>query len=81
MRFVSTPTTAVNETSPAFATLEITPEPFPPTKTITIEPGTGGAAITLEASTNLVNWTSATNGVYTNLMEATFFRIKAERIR
>ena len=67
--------------SPAILTLEITPDSYPPDKAITLSPGPGGAAITLERSTNLLNWTSATNGVYTNLNEATFFRIKADRIR
>ena len=61
-------------------TLVIEPEAFPPDRTIIVAPGLGGAAITLECSTDLVNWTSATNGVYTNLPSAKFFRIKAERI-
>jgi hypothetical protein len=62
-----------------FLTLEIQPQVFEANKTITLAPG-AGAAITLEGSTNLVNWSSATNGVYTNLASAMFFRIKAERL-
>ena len=62
-------------------TIRITPESYPPDKAILIAPGTGGATISLECSTNLVNWTTTTNGVYTNLPVAKFFRIKEERIR
>ena len=37
--------------------------------------------IALECSTNLVNWSSATNGAYGgSLTEAKFFRIKVEKI-
>lgn len=64
----------------AMATFEITPQPFSPDKTITVPAGPGGAAITMECSTDLVNWTAATNGVYTNLLTARFFRIRAERV-
>jgi hypothetical protein len=60
-------------------TLEIQPQVFDANKSITLAPG-AGAAITLESSTNLVNWSSATNGVYTNVPSAMFFRIKAERL-
>lgn len=63
-----------------FATFEIMPEPFSPDKAVTIPPGLGGATVTLECSTDLVNWTTATNGIYTNLPAAKFFRIKADRI-
>jgi hypothetical protein len=62
-------------------TVRITPEAYPPDKSILVPPGTGGAAITLECSTNLVNWTATTNGVYTNLPAAKFFRIREERIQ
>lgn len=64
----------------AFATFEVTPQPYSPDKSITIAPGAGGAVITLECSTDLVNWTATTNGVYTNLPAAKFFRIRAERV-
>jgi hypothetical protein len=64
----------------AVLTLEITPEAYPPDKSITLAPGTGGAEITLQCSTNLVNWSPALNGVYTNLDQAKFFRIKADRM-
>jgi hypothetical protein len=73
---------ATNATWPrtGAVTLLIKPEVFPPDRTITVAPGIGGAAVTLECSTDLVNWTATTNGVYTNLPAAKFFRIKAERI-
>ena len=63
-----------------FCTLRITPEAYPPDKSILVPPGAGGATVTLECSTDLVNWTAATNGVYTNLLVAKFFRIQADRI-
>lgn len=62
-------------------TVRITPEAYPPDKSILVAPGSGGAVITLECSTNLLNWTSTTNGVYTNLPAAKFFRIREERIK
>ncbi len=66
--------------SPAFLTVEITPETYDVNRSITVGPGPGGAKITLECSTNLVNWAMATNGAsYTNMNEPKFFRIKAER--
>ncbi len=61
-------------------TLEITPEAYPPDKAITLAPGTGGAQVTLQSSTNLLNWDTATNGTYSSPPAATFFRIKADRI-
>jgi hypothetical protein len=64
----------------AFATFVVSPEPYRPDKSITIAPGAGGAVITLECSTDLVNWTATTNGIYTNLSAAKFFRIRAERV-
>jgi len=70
----------VNNVSAGLCTVKITPESYPPDKSILVAPGSGGAAITLECSTNLVNWMATTNGVYTNLPAAKFFRIKAERI-
>ena len=66
---------------PKFCTFRITPESYPPDKSLLIAPGPGGAEVTLEYSTNLVNWTATTNGVYTNVPVATFFRIKERRIK
>jgi len=60
-------------------TLEIQPQVFDANKAITLAPG-AGAVVSLEGSTNLVNWSTTTNGIYTNLPSAMFFRIKAERL-
>ena len=60
----------------AFCTIRVTPESFPPDRTILVPPGTNQARVTLECSTNLVHWSVATNGVYGPLPEAKFFRIK-----
>ena len=63
----------------AYVTLEIVPESFPPDKAIVIPAG-GGANVALECSTNLIDWVSASPGIYTNVPAAKFFRIKAERV-
>jgi hypothetical protein len=62
----------------ALCTFKITPEAYPPDRAILIPPGTNQARITLECSTNLVQWFAATNGVYGPLPEAKFFRIKLD---
>ena len=67
-------------TVPISITVEITPQSFPPDKTILVPPGTNQVAITLECSTNLVQWSPATNGVYGPMPEAKFFRIKAQPV-
>jgi len=63
-----------------FASLLITPEAFPPDRTLIALPGTNQTSITLECSTNLLDWSSTTNGVYGPMPQAKFFRIKAERL-
>jgi len=61
----------------AFATFDVEPGPFPPGKTVTIGAYSGNVQVTMEMSTDLVNWTPAVNGmVYTNSPDARFFRIK-----
>ena len=62
-----------------FATVEITPESFPPDKTLTIPQGTG-ANITFECSTNLLDWAPVWQGSYTNAPSNKFFRIRADRL-
>lgn len=69
---------AANQNSSALCTIRVSPEAFPPDRTILVPPGTNQARITLECSTNLVQWSAATNGVYGPLPEAKFFRIKLE---
>jgi hypothetical protein len=60
-------------------TLKITPESFPPDKTVVIPQGQG-ANIIMECSTNLIDWVTASPGAYTNVPSAKFFRIRPERI-
>src|SRR6267143_2248428 len=62
-----------------FCTIEITPESFPPDKTLIIPEGTG-ANITFECSTNLLDWAPVWQGTYTNAPSNKFFRIRAERL-
>lgn len=61
----------------SFATFDIEPAPFPPNKTATIGANTGNVQVTMQVSTDLVNWTTAVNGqTYTNSPDARFFRIQ-----
>lgn len=58
-------------------TFDIEPCPYPPDKTLTIGANSGNVTVTMENSTDLVNWTPAQNGAtYTNAPGARFFRIK-----
>lgn len=61
-------------------TLKIKPESYPPDKTLILPPGTNQVFVTLESSTNLVQWASATNGVYGSPNEARFFRINMQKL-
>ena len=74
IRLVSNPAVSL----PAFCTIRITPESFPPDKSIIVPAGTG-ANIALESSTDLIHWQSAVPGVYTNREQNLIFRIKADR--
>lgn len=59
-----------------YATFDIEPGPYPPGKAVTIGAYSGNVQVTMETSTDLVNWTAAVNGaVYTNSPTAQFFRI------
>ena len=59
----------------AYCTIRVTTEQYPVDKTLTVLPGTNSYQVTLEKSTNLVNWSTASNGAYTNGEVAMFFRI------
>jgi hypothetical protein len=73
---ISLITTGTNN-SKAIVTLDIEPAPFPPGRTVTVGAYSGSVQVTMEISTDLVNWTTAVNGlVYTNSPDARFFRIK-----
>lgn len=63
------------------ATFKITPDQYPPDRTVVVPGGPGGATVTMECSTNLVQWESAVVGTYTNLPGVKFFRIKLDRIQ
>ena len=64
-------------TAGCFATLDVEPAPFPPNKTATIGANAGNVQVTMQTSTDLVNWATATNGLtYTNSPDARFFRIQ-----
>jgi hypothetical protein len=64
----------------SYLTLKVMPESFPPDRTLILPPGTDQVQITLESSTNLVQWSSATNGVYGSPDEARFFRIHLQKL-
>ena len=71
--------TSSNNWSGTLITLEFLPGQTPPDRTLVIAPGTNLVAVALECSTNLVHWTTATNGLYGSPDAAKFFRIHAER--
>ena len=63
--------------SPAILTLDVEPGPYPPGRAVTVSAYSGNVQVTMEMSTDLVNWTPAVNAqVYTNSPDARFFRIK-----
>lgn len=64
----------------AFITFEILPATSSVDKTVIVPPQTNKVEITLESSTNLVSWATATNGVYGSPDEARFFRIHLRRL-
>lgn len=57
-------------------TVRITPVSFPPNQTLIVPPGTNQVQISMESSTNLVNWQTATNGIYGSPETVRFFRMK-----
>jgi hypothetical protein len=64
----------------SMVTLDITPAAYPPDRAVTVGPYSADMKVTMEMSTDLVNWTVAQNAaVYTNKPEARFFRIKLEK--
>lgn len=63
-----------------FMTVKITPVSFPPDKTLIVPPGTNQVQISLETSTNLINWQTATNGVYGSPTTVQFFRLKETKL-
>jgi hypothetical protein len=66
---------------PGLCTFRVSPEAFPPDRTIILPPGTNQVQVTLECSTNLSQWFPATNGVYGPMPEAKFFRIKLDKLQ
>ena len=64
----------------SFLTVEVLPDLYPPDKTLVLPQG-DGANIILESSTNLVHWSPAPLGSYTNKTANLFFRIRAERLQ
>ena len=72
-------TIRLSSTRSGLATFRISPEPFPPDRTVIALPGTNQTTVALECSTNLVDWAAATNGIYGPMPEAKFFRIKLQR--
>ena len=64
--------------NPTFATIQATPESFPPDKTIILPEGTVGT-IYVESSTNLVTWQDEWSQTFSNTNDNRFFRLRAER--
>lgn len=70
---------AQNQNPAVWMTLERLPQAFPPDRTLLLPQGSNSVAVALECSTNLVHWSTATNGIYGTPDAAKFFRIRAER--
>lgn len=68
---------STNGTFASLMTVEITPEAFPPDKTVTLGPHTS-ARVAMETSTNLVHWALGTNGTYTAEESPKFFRLRTQ---
>jgi hypothetical protein len=60
----------------AMMTVKITPMTYDVNKTLILPPSTNQVYVTLQCSSNLVNWTDCTNGVYGSPIVAQFFRIR-----
>lgn len=58
----------------ALMTIKLTPMTASAQQSVVVAPGMGNVQITLESSTNLVNWAEATNGVYSDSLR--YFRVK-----
>lgn len=67
-------------TDSVWLTLDIQPAQYPPDKAAVIGPHSGPMHVTMETSTDLINWGTATNDItYPDSEEARFFRIKLEK--
>jgi hypothetical protein len=66
--------------NPVFLTVKITPDSIDENKTVMLPPGTNRVYIALESSTNLVNWSAATNGFYGSSDTVLFFRIRTNAL-
>ena len=62
-------------------TIRITPVSFPPNQTLIVPPGTNQVQISMETSSNLVNWQTASNGVYGSPESVRFFRMKMTNLQ
>ncbi len=63
-------------------TFQITPQTdiFPPDQTLIIPQDSPGAFVTMQMTTNLMEWETVTKGFYTGTNGARFFRIWADRM-
>jgi len=66
--------------NPAFITVKITPDSCDANQTVMLPPGTNQVYVALESSTNLVNWSLATNGFYGGPDAVLFFRIRTNAL-
>ena len=61
---------------PALVTVNVEPVPTPPNNALSVPTNSGTIQVTMETSSDLLNWTTAVNGqIYTNLSDPQFFRI------
>jgi hypothetical protein len=58
-----------------WVTVRLTPETYAVDKALLVAPTTNQVTVSMECSTNLVDWISITNVVFTNVPAAKFFRL------
>ena len=61
-----------------FCTYKFLSTTFDPNKTLILPPGTNMVNVTMQSSTNLLNWVTATNGLYGSTNTAMFFRVSLQ---
>jgi len=63
---------------PYYITYKFIQSPFDVNKTMILPPSPNIVNVNLQSSSDLVNWTTATNGTYGGTNSATFFRISVQ---
>jgi hypothetical protein len=60
-----------------WVTVQLTPETFDANKALVLGPTTNAVAVSYQSSSNLVDWNTVTNQVFSGISSAQFFRVIA----